>query len=206
MPVSSSPFKDRLPVTELHQHLKHRLLAALAERGIAAKDAEPLIRLEPPKNREHGDVALGAFQLSKLAGKPPPALAGELAAAIAPDQIVETATAAGPFVNFRFQRRALARVVLTAIQAGAEPYGKARSNGQVVCVDFSSPNIAKPFHIGHMRSTVIGNALCRIHRHLGHRVHGINHLGDWGMPFAKMMTAYMRWGNETELHRSAMRL
>ncbi|HEX6813374.1 MAG TPA: arginine--tRNA ligase [Planctomycetota bacterium] len=192
-------------MTELHQHLKTRLLAALAERGIAAKDAEPLIRLEPPKNREHGDVALGAFQLAKLAGKAPPALAGELAAAITPDQIVERATAAGPFVNFRFQRAALARAVLTAITNDAPPYGRSRSNGQTVCIDFSSPNIAKPFHIGHMRSTVLGNALCRIHRHLGATVHGINHLGDWGMPFAKMMTAYMRWGNEQELHRSPMR-
>ena len=192
-------------MTELHRHLKNRLLSALAERGLTAKDAEPLIRLEPPKNREHGDVALGAFQLSKLAGKPPPALAGELAAAIAPDQIIEKATAAGPFVNFRFHRKALASAVLTAIQAGAEPYGRSRSNGQVVCIDFSSPNIAKPFHIGHMRSTVLGNSLCRIHRHLGAQVHGINHLGDWGMPFAKMMTAYMRWGNEAELHRSPMR-
>ena len=192
-------------MTDLHSHLSTRLLAATTELGIDRAAAEPLLRLDPPKNRDHGDVALGAFQLAKLAGKAPPALAAELAAKITPDDVVESASAAGPFVNFKFRRSALARAVLTAIARDEAPYGKAAGNGDVVCIDFSSPNIAKPFHIGHMRSTVLGNALCRIHRHLGATVHGINHLGDWGMPFAKMMTAYMRWGNETELHRSPMR-
>jgi arginyl-tRNA synthetase len=192
-------------VTDLHQHLRDRLSTVLAELGVARTDAEPLLRLDPPKNRDHGDIALGAFQLAKLAGLAPPALAGKLALAIPPDDVVESATAAGPFVNFRFRRAALARAVLTAIGAGQAPYGPAAPSSRVVCIDYSSPNIAKPFHIGHMRSTVIGNSLCRLHRHLGAVVHGINHLGDWGMPFAKMMTAYMRWGNEQELHRSPMR-
>jgi arginyl-tRNA synthetase len=192
-------------VTDLHSHLRARLLDAIAALGVLRDIAEPLLRLDPPKNRDHGDVALGTFQLAKAAGKAPPAFAAELAAKIAPDDVVEAATAAGPFVNFRFRRAALARAVLTAIAQDTAPYGTSPKTGQVVCIDFSSPNIAKPFHIGHMRSTVIGNALCRIHRHLGATVHGINHLGDWGMPFAKMMTAYMRWGNEAELHRSPMR-
>lgn len=192
-------------MTDLLSHLRARLLAATAELGLDAAAAEPLLRLDPPKNRDHGDMALGAFQLAKLAGKAPPAFAAELAAKVTPDTVVESAAAAGPFVNFRFRRAALAREVLTAIQNDTVPYGKARPTGQVVCIDFSSPNIAKPFHIGHMRSTVLGNSLCRIHRHLGAKVHGINHLGDWGMPFAKMMTAYMRWGNEQELHQSPMR-
>ncbi len=192
-------------VTDLHAHLRTRLLDAIAGLGLDRAAAEPLVRLEPPKNRDHGDVALPAFQLAKLAGKAPPAFANELAARVTADDVVESATATGPFINFRFRRAALARAVLEAIQSGAAPYGKAAANGQVVCIDFSSPNIAKPFHIGHMRSTTIGNALCRIHRHTGATVHGINHLGDWGMPFAKMMTAYMRWGNEQELHASPMR-
>ncbi|MFN6145850.1 MAG: arginine--tRNA ligase [Planctomycetota bacterium] len=192
-------------MSALHDHLRARLLAACASLGIDAATAEPLLRLDPPKNRDHGDVAFGAFQLAKAVGKAPPALAGELAAAVATDAVIESAAAAGPFVNFRFRRDALARDVLGAIQRSTAPYGPAPKGGEVVCIDFSSPNIAKPFHIGHMRSTVIGNALCRIWRHLGATVHGINHLGDWGMPFAKMMTAYMRWGSETELHKSPMR-
>ncbi|MGE3173724.1 MAG: arginine--tRNA ligase [Planctomycetota bacterium] len=192
-------------MSRLHRHLHDRLLAALDTLGLAAAAAEPLTRLDPPKNRDHGDVALGAFQLAKALGKAPPALAQELAAAVTADDVVESATAAGPFVNFRFRRAALAQDVLGAVLADAAPYGKAARSDAVVCIDFSSPNIAKPFHIGHMRSTVIGGALCRIHRHLGATVHGINHLGDWGMPFAKMMTAYMHWGDEQALHAAPMR-
>ena len=187
-------------MSELHTHLRDQALSVLQRMGMAREAAEAGLRLEPPKNREHGDVALGAFLLAKTLGKPPPALAAELAAAITPDDTIESATAAGPFVNFRFRRKALARTVISAILRGVPPYGKAPPNGQVVCIDFSSPNIAKPFHIGHMRSTVIGAALGRIHRHLGATVHGINHLGDWGMPFAKMMTAFMHWGEIGRAH------
>lgn len=192
-------------MTTLTSHVRDRVLAALDALGLDRETASPAVRLDPPKNREHGDIALGAFQLAKLAKKAPPALAAEIAAGVTADDVIESAAAAGPFVNFRFRRSALARDVLTAVQTDAAPYGPSPSSGQVVIVDFSSPNIAKPFHIGHMRSTVIGNSLCRIHRHLGATVHGINHLGDWGMPFAKMMTAYMRFGNEKELHESPMR-
>ncbi len=192
-------------MTDLHRHLREKLLAAIADLGLPATEAAGMLRLDPPRNRDHGDVALGAFQLAKLAKLPPPKFAAEIAARIAADDIIESAVAAGPFVNFKFRRGAMAREVLTAIHSDAAPYGKAATNDQVVCIDFSSPNIAKPFHIGHMRSTVLGNALCRIHRHLGATVHGINHLGDWGMPFAKMMTAYMRFGDEVELHKSPMR-
>jgi len=191
-------------VTDLHRHLRERLLAAIADSGIEG-DVADAVRLDPPKNRAHGDVALGAFQLAKIAKQPPPQFAADLAARIEPDAVIESAQATGPFVNFRFRRAAMAREVLTAIQNDEAPYGKATQGEQVVCIDFSSPNIAKPFHIGHMRSTVLGNALCRIHRHLGATVHGINHLGDWGMPFAKMMTAYMRFGDEAKLHESPMR-
>ncbi len=191
-------------MTDLNSHLRERLLAAIAELELPA-EAAGMVRLDPPKNRDHGDVALGTFQLAKLAKQPPPKFAAELVAKIEADEVIESAVATGPFINFKFRRAAMAKQVLTAIQTDAAPYGKSAANDQVVCIDFSSPNIAKPFHIGHMRSTVIGNALCRIHRHLGATVHGINHLGDWGMPFAKMMTAYMHFGNEAELHKSPMR-
>ncbi|MBK8099294.1 MAG: arginine--tRNA ligase [Planctomycetes bacterium] len=192
-------------MSELHRHLRTVARTALETLGLTAEQADAGLRLEPPKNKDHGDVALGAFQLAKAAGKAPPAFAAELAQRIPADDVIASATAAGPFVNFKFRRSALARDVVTAIAQSQAPYGPAAANGQTVCLDFSSPNIAKPFHIGHMRSTVIGNSLRRIHRHLGATVHGINHLGDWGMPFAKMMTAYMHWGNEQELAKAPMR-
>jgi arginyl-tRNA synthetase len=197
-------------VTDLHHHLRERLLAAISnldlpDTSIEGAEISGMIRLDPPKNRDHGDVALGTFQLAKLAKLPPPQFASALAERIKTDDILESAEAAGPFVNFKFGRAAMAREVLTAVHQDVAPYGKSTASEDVVCIDFSSPNIAKPFHIGHMRSTVLGNALCRIHRHIGATVHGINHLGDWGMPFAKMMTAYMRFGDEAELHKSPMR-
>lgn len=192
-------------MSQLHHHLRARLVAVLADLGLSAERSTPLIRLESPKNRDHGDVTLGTFQLAKLMGKMPPTLATEIQKRLGEDACIETAQAVGPFVNVFFQRAALAREVLGGIAADNPPYGPSPRNGDVVCIDFSSPNIAKPFHIGHMRSTVIGAALCRIHRHLGATVHGINHLGDWGMPFAKMMTAYMHWGDEQELAKAPMR-
>lgn len=192
-------------MTDLNQHVRERLLAAIADLDLPSADVAGMVRLDPPKNRDHGDVAFGSFQVAKLAKQPPPKFTADLAAKIEPDDVIESAVATGPFLNFKFRRAAMAKQVLTAIQTDAAPYGPAAASDQVVCIDFSSPNIAKPFHIGHMRSTVIGNSLCRIHRHLGATVHGINHLGDWGMPFAKMMTAYMHFGNEEELHKSPMR-
>jgi len=187
---------------DLQTHLRQRLIQVL---DLQSEDEQNALLLNPPKNREHGDVALGCFALAKLRKVAPPALAQDVAAKVTPDDVIAEATAAGPFVNFRFRREALAREVIEGVLTGAAPYGPAAPGGETIVIDFSSPNIAKPFHMGHLRSTVIGAALGRIHRHLGHRVEGVNHLGDWGMPFAKMMTAFLRWGDEAELDRSPMR-
>ncbi len=187
---------------DLHLHLR-RLLAAAAG---AASDAElQAIQLSPPKNRAHGDAAFGTFALAKLRGVAPPQLAASIAAAARPDEVVESVTAAGPFVNARFRRSALARHVVLGVLRGDAPFARSAPSGKSIVIDFSSPNIAKPFHMGHLRSTVIGAAIGRIWRHLGAEVHGINHLGDWGMPFAKMMTAWMHWGDQKELEKSPMR-
>jgi arginyl-tRNA synthetase len=190
-------------VTDLRTHVQNRIADALGAHSAAERAA---IQLSPPKNRAHGDIALGCFQLAKLRGQAPPALAAELAAALAAgDEVIEAVETAGPFVNIRFRRSALARTVVAGVLGGEAPYAPAAPNGQTIVLDFSSPNIAKPFHMGHLRSTVIGAALCRIHRHVGATVHGVNHLGDWGMPFAKMMTAWMRFGDRDELAKAPMR-
>lgn len=190
-------------LTDLRDIVRSRIAEALG--ATAAAELES-IQLSPPKHRVHGDVAFGTFQLAKLRGTPPPVLAEEVVARLGGgDDVIESATAAGPFVNLRYRRGALARSVVGGILEHAAPYGPAAPGGATIVIDFSSPNIAKPFHMGHLRSTVIGAALARIHRHVGDTVHGVNHLGDWGMPFAKMMTAWMRWGDAEALHRSPMR-
>ena len=189
---------------DLLDYLRARL-AGVTGVDAAAPDQQSALGLQMPKDRAHGDYALPCFALAKRQGKAPPQVAAEIAAALPADDVVERAVAAGPFVNFRFRRAALAQAVVEGVLEQHVPYAPWPRSGQVVVIDFSSPNIAKPFHMGHLRSTVIGAALCRIHRHVGHAVHGINHLGDWGAQFGKMITAFQRWGSEEELQRRPMR-
>ncbi len=184
------------------EHLRRCITDAVSASSPAELAA---IQLVPPKNRAHGDVALGCFALAKLRGENPAALAERIARSVPADDVVLSLTATGPFVNATFRRAAIARWVVSGVLTDAAPFGRATPSGKTIVIDFSSPNIAKPFHMGHLRSTVIGAALCRIWRHLGAEVHGVNHLGDWGMPFAKMMTAWMHWGDQKELDKSPMR-
>lgn len=165
--------------------------AALAE---ALGVESSAIQLERPKNEEHGEFALPCFRFAKPAGKNPAQLAGELAESLNVAEVA--ASAVGPFLNFQIDRTALARQVLA--DASAEAYGSAQDD-ELSIVEYSSPNIAKPMHVGHLRSTVIGAAMARLFDHLGHEVVRINHLGDWGSQFGKLLAAWKRWGNETEL-------
>ena len=147
--------------------------------------------LETPPNPEMGDFAFPCFKLAKALRKAPPLIAGELAAAVELPQGVEKAAPTGAYVNFTLDRAAQARAVLERIDREGGRYGGSDvGGGRNVCIDYSSVNIAKPLHIGHLPSTVIGNALYRIYNHMGYRSVGINHLGDWGTQFGKMIYAY----------------
>lgn len=159
------------------------------------------IAFEYPREASHGDFAFPCFRLGKERGEAPPALAARLAEACA--AVPEVATRAmGPFLNFTIDRGALAREVLAA--AFDPNYGCGdEGRGRTIVLDFSSPNIAKRFHVGHLRSTVIGAAVKRLCEARGHRVVGINHLGDWGSQFGKLLTALRRFGSEAELDARA---
>lgn len=152
------------------------------------------LQLERPKNEEHGEFALPCFRFAKDAGKNPAQLAGDLAASLEIENV--SASAVGPFLNFQIERTALARQVLN--DAGNDGFGRANDD-ELSIVEYSSPNIAKPMHVGHLRSTVIGAAMARLFDHLGHQVVRINHLGDWGSQFGKLLAAWKRWGDEAEL-------
>ena len=153
--------------------------------------------IEIPPNSEMGDYAFPCFKLAKALKKAPPVIAGELKEKIELDGNIEKVEMAGGYLNFYINKLKLAETVLTEIDEKGEKYGATNiGKDQNVIVEFSSPNIAKPFHIGHLRNTVIGNALYNIYKFLGYNVTGINHLGDYGTQFGKMIEGYKRWGNE----------
>jgi arginyl-tRNA synthetase len=154
------------------------------------------ITLERPKSGELGDLAFPCFRAAKQLGRNPVQLAQELAKAI----VIEGATlvAAGPYLNLKLAPETRARAVLGAILEAApgRPYGAREANGKKVIVEYSSPNIAKLFTIGHLRSTMIGHALAQTHQFLGFETIRLNHLGDWGTQFGTLLAAYTRWAQD----------
>jgi len=153
-----------------------------------------LISLERPRQEELGEFALPCFRFAKQAQMAPPALAAKLANALSIENV--SCEAVGPFLNFKIDANPLAQTIVTSAQSSTYAGG---DEGLTTLVEFSSPNIAKPMHVGHMRTTVIGAALSRIFTHLGHDVKRINHLGDWGSQFGKLVAAWQRWGSEEAL-------
>jgi arginyl-tRNA synthetase len=158
-----------------------------------------------PPRPEFGDFAVGTFPAARALKQPPPALAARVAAGFAPTGSLAAASAIGPFVNFRADRGALYRSVFEAALAeGRALLPRTVGARRTVCVDYSSPNISKHLAYHHIRSTVIGHALCNLHRALGYRVIGINHLGDWGTTHGQLIAAYKRWGAPEPLTIAAL--
>ncbi len=160
--------------------------------------------LEVPPDASLGDYAFPCFRLAKPLRMAPPKIAEKLAQAIyAPE--VATVVCTGGYLNFFLNRRNFAEQTLTAIAAVPGRWGASDMGaGQTVCIDYSSVNIAKRFHIGHLPSTVIGNSLKRIYDFLGYRTVGINHLGDWGTQFGKMIAAFKHWGDEAMIESGSV--
>ncbi|MCL2287179.1 MAG: arginine--tRNA ligase [Firmicutes bacterium] len=155
--------------------------------------------IETPADPKLGHMAFPCFRLAKELKKAPPVIAADLAAQIAenrPSWLGEV-KATGPYLNFFFDRAAFAGDVLTEILQKGEKYGASGiGDGKNVVIDYSSPNIAKPFHVGHLGSTIIGLSIDRIYRFLGYNVTAINYLGDWGTQFGKVIVAYLRWSSK----------
>ncbi|WP_026688759.1 arginine--tRNA ligase [Alteribacter aurantiacus] len=158
--------------------------------------------IEQPKHESHGDLAFPCFQLAKKMKKSPVEIAQELAQQVK-SQHIDRVEAAGPYVNVFFKRTIFSTNVLNRILTEEEGYGSNNLGKKENAVfDFSSPNIAKPFSMGHLRSTIIGQALANIAEKSGYTSIRINHLGDWGTQFGKLMCAYTRWGSEEEVKES----
>jgi arginyl-tRNA synthetase len=158
--------------------------------------------LEVPPDPKLGDYAFPCFVLSKRLKKSPVQLAEWLKNKIQPDDTIAEVRNAGPYLNFFVNKKNIAETTLREVFEKKEKYGSCNiGNGGVVVIDFSSPNIAKPFGIGHLRSTVIGNSIYRLHQFTGYKPLGVNHLGDWGTQFGKLIVAFRNWGNEKELEK-----
>ena len=160
--------------------------------------------IEVPPNGELGDYAFPCFKLAKELKKSPAIIANEIKEKIKiENNQIENIEIAGGYLNFYINKQELAKNVLEEIRIQQEEYGSSnRGEGKRIIIDYSSPNIAKPFHIGHLRSTVIGSALCKIYQFLGYQTIGINHLGDWGTQFGKLIEGYKRWGTEYNIEEN----
>lgn len=166
--------------------------------GIAASE----VKLEAPRDSALGDLAFPCFVVAKALKMAPAAIAAELAAKFNAESKGITATATGPYVNFKIDRKELARAVIGEIEAQGAKYGSSQIGaGKTIVLDYSSPNIAKPMHVGHIRSTIIGAALQRIFDALGYKTVGINHIGDWGAQFGGLVVAIRRWGETVDLEK-----
>ncbi len=171
--------------------------------GISAEEIAEAITVPPDPTL--GDLALPCFKFAKIMRKAPAAIAGELAAAYPTDGVVSSAVAVNGYLNFKINRTGLARETLSRILREGEKYGSSDLGaGKTVCIDYSSVNIAKPFHIGHLSTTVLGGALYRIFGFLGYHAVGINHLGDYGTQFGKLISAYKHWGNREDVEKGGI--
>lgn len=154
--------------------------------------------LETPPAPEMGDFAFPCFKLAKEMRSAPAKIAADLAGTLPESRLFDRIEARGPYINFFCNRKMLASLTLEAVFAERDTYGNTGAGkDKTVVIDFSAPNIAKPFGVGHLRSTVIGHALYNIHQALGYRCVGINHLGDWGTQFGKLIVAYLKWGDDS---------
>ena len=153
--------------------------------------------IEIPKETTNGDYSFPCFRLAKELKKAPQIIANEIKEKIEFDkEIITNVEIAGGYLNFFVNKKTLTKEVLTEIEKN-EQYGKSKiGKGKNIIIDYSAPNIAKPFHIGHLRSTVIGGALYNIYKYLGYNTIGINHLGDYGTQFGKLIEGYKKWGKE----------
>ena len=175
-------------LTPLHRAAAEVVAAAA---GVPVDD----VKVELPPRPELGDLAVGCFPIAKAQKTNPVAAAREIASAFVPSEWLASATAAGPYVNFKVHRAAAFRWVVTEALAG-DLVPCAVGAGKTLCIDYSSPNVSKELAFHHVRSTGIGHALAQIFRALGYKVVGINHLGDWGTTHGMLIDAWQRWGAE----------
>ena len=179
------------------------VLAINAEAQLNAQDVAAMLEYPPDSNM--GDLAFPCFKLSKALRRSPVQIATTLCEALATDEVIDKVEAVNGYLNIKISNTYLAQSVLPEIldkkeNYGAQDFGK----GKTVVLDHSSPNLAKPFHIGHLGTTVIGHSIKKLHEFAGYRCVGINYIGDWGTQFGKLIVAYKKWGNKEEVENGGV--
>ena len=186
------------------------ILTAEMNGALSSYEVERLI--EQPKFLHQGDLAFPCFQLAKMMKKPPVQIAKELSSRLQSridgygSGYIDRFEAAGGYINAFLNKAKVSKELLSEIRQKKNHYGDLKFGGnQTVTIDLSSPNIAKPFSMGHLRSTVIGNSLSHIYEKCGYKTVKINHLGDWGTQFGKLITAYKLWGTEEKVKENPIK-
>ncbi|MBP3941632.1 MAG: arginine--tRNA ligase [Christensenellaceae bacterium] len=168
------------------------------------EDIEAL--METPPDKTLGDFAFPCFKLARTLRKAPPMIAQDIASKIEKPDFVSEIKTVGAYINFFVDRSIFGKDTIEKAQREGEAYGSSTvGGGKTIVLDYSSINIAKPFHIGHLLTTVIGNSLYRIYEFMGYKSFGVNHLGDWGTQFGKLISAYKRWGDKEEIERDGIK-
>ena len=171
--------------------------------GLSCEEISKLI--ETPPEQKLGDLAFPCFSLAKIMRKAPQIIAKELCEKFSGDKYIANAEAVGGYLNFFYNRAEFIRDIVGEVLEQGENYGKSSiGGGKTVLVEYSSPNIAKPFHIGHLFTTALGHSLARIYEFLGYDVKRLNHLGDWGTQFGKLICAYKLWGDDEAIQKDAI--
>ena len=183
---------------------KKHIAEKIKVEGVSEQEIYDSIALPP--NTEMGDFALPCFKFAKILRKSPVMIAEELKNTIATDDVISEVSAVNGYLNFKIDKNGFVKGTLDKILTQKEAYGASdEGNGKTVCIDYSSINIAKPFHIGHLSTTVLGGALYRIFNYLGYKTVGINHLGDYGTQFGKLISAFKRWGDKDVIEAGGIR-
>ncbi|MDO5708079.1 MAG: arginine--tRNA ligase [Andreesenia angusta] len=172
--------------------------------GIAREDIESSIEIPP--NFEMGDYALPCFKFAKVLRNAPNRIAEDIVTKLGSLEGFDRIENVNGYINFFVDKEIMAKSILEEVIEKKDEYGSSNmGDGKNIVIDYSSPNIAKPFHVGHLRSTVIGNSLYKIYKFLGYNPIGINHLGDWGTQFGKMICAYKKWGVDEEIEEAPIK-
>ena len=182
--------------------MKQQIIDLLVKASQLDQDTVESI-LEIPPKPDMGDYAFPCFQLAKTLRKAPPLIASDIAEKIGDNDIIEKLEVQGAYLNFFIKKDVFVKSMIENADKenfGASDIGK----GKTICIDYSSPNVAKNFHVGHLRTTIIGNSLYKIFSKLGYQVERINHLGDWGTQFGKLIVAYKKWGSKEAVEKNGI--